>query len=569
MQEATEARIERHLRETLGPIGRRRQGAYYTPLPLARAVVRAALALCDFEAGNPLDVLDPAAGAGEFLLAARTELDAGRRDHRLVGVDIDAGALAIAGARLPSAELLDQDALDPAHLRGRRFDLVIGNPPYGLKCEDATSWGLPGRRIDSYAAFLAMGLTRLAPGGVLAMVVADTWLTLRSHEALRRLILDRLHAILRLPQGAFPAAVSTAIVLARAPRPDRPGDRPGPVRVADLTAQPVAKLPEAVAAAASGGQEPSIGRYDVDRSRFEAIAGTRLFVGSPSLADLVAEAPSDRRVRRGQPLRLARLGEVAAVRHGLSTGANARYVRMRPGASGRYPTVDSRLIAGPDRLARVTEFERENGLPDDEPHFVPLDKGMPSDPAAGWLPNYFAPTPYLLDWSRSALADMRQNPGFSWKNWRYFFRPGLTFSVSGAYAPTFRLNSGGVFEAKGSCLFSNLDSHLLLGLLCSRVARYLLKVFLKHTVDTSGQTLAEFPLALPGEREAAEIAGLVADIVCQQRQDLRYDYLRREQPRLDELAAEAYGLTGAEREEIDAWFARRYGRLDAAIRATS
>ena len=86
--------------------------------------------------------------------------------------------------------------------------------------------------------------------------------------------------------------------------------------------------------------------------------------------------------------------------------------------------------------------------------FVPFEKGGESDASEGWLPNYYVPTKYYINWGKGAIEHMQRNPGFAWKNERYFFKAGLTFSMSGVYAPTFRLNSGGVFEAKAATYMS-------------------------------------------------------------------------------------------------------------------
>ncbi|MBU6428250.1 MAG: N-6 DNA methylase, partial [Cyanobacteria bacterium REEB65] len=504
MSSASQILADRHVKAVLGKAGQREQGAYYTPMPLAASIAR--LALQQWQDGRPAPqepvlILDPAAGAGNLLVAAQAEADRLGLTTCLCGIDVDAGALAIARQRLPgAARLLVGDALEhgvigrlapPADPRSSRpyprFDLVIGNPPFGLRTTLARDWGLLGNRADSYAAFMAMGVQLLAPGGILAFVVADSWLSIRSHEPLRRLVLGGLLGLLRLPIGAFPATVSTCLLLYRAPTAVRPARS---LRAVDLTACSPASLPKQLSQwlARPPGSDRLGAAYDVDKRWMARIPGSPIFVGEPSLAELltgddgqveplgvqVLPGRDDRpakvwRVERnGRSIALVRLGEVADVRHGLSTGANARYVRMHPDVAGRYPPVDPRRIASPERLAQITDRERQEGLPDDEPCFVPFDKGAPADAAAGWLPNYGVPTPYYVDWSRSALADMRRNPGFSWKNWRYFFRPGLTFSVSGVYAPTFRLGAGGVFEAKGSSLFSDLDPLLLLGILCSR-----------------------------------------------------------------------------------------------------
>jgi hypothetical protein len=109
------------------PEQRRRLGAWYTPEALVGHVVAAALEGTD---AAPRRVLDPACGDGRFLEAVRTALAARGHSVQVCGVDVDPQAIEAARARLgPTAELIGADALqyDWGH---RKFDLIIGNPPF-------------------------------------------------------------------------------------------------------------------------------------------------------------------------------------------------------------------------------------------------------------------------------------------------------------------------------------------------------------------------------------------------------------------------------------------------------
>lgn len=106
---------------------RRRLGAWYTPDELVSQVVAAAL-----EGATPVPrrILDPACGDGRFLAAVRDALAERGHDVQVCGVDIDPQAVQAARERLgPRAELIGADALD-YDWADRRFDLVVGNPPF-------------------------------------------------------------------------------------------------------------------------------------------------------------------------------------------------------------------------------------------------------------------------------------------------------------------------------------------------------------------------------------------------------------------------------------------------------
>lgn len=93
------------------------KGEFFTPHPLARAVVEA------LEVGASEAVLDPTCGAGVFFNFLSDEANAW-------GVEVDAGNAAIAQALYPEARI------ERADIRGwepsRFFDVVVCNPPYAL-----------------------------------------------------------------------------------------------------------------------------------------------------------------------------------------------------------------------------------------------------------------------------------------------------------------------------------------------------------------------------------------------------------------------------------------------------
>src|SRR5262245_58615327 len=109
----------------------RLRGAYYTPPALARVIAEWAVR------PNTDRVLDPACGDGALLSAACAQLKALRIRHtsrRLYGIEIDSSACARARKNLQIRrdQIRNRDFFDTtlADLSERRFDAVIGNPPY-------------------------------------------------------------------------------------------------------------------------------------------------------------------------------------------------------------------------------------------------------------------------------------------------------------------------------------------------------------------------------------------------------------------------------------------------------
>ena len=188
---------------------RKRLGQYFTGEPLARVLA----ALADVRAHHA--VIDPMAGSGDMLVAARQI--GGTSD--LTAVEIDPRAAEHCRARFASPiDLRVADAFDTttwANDTDRAWDVVITNPPYvryqrssrsatgpvhlpsATKIRTGLLGALDNRRAlpsDERAVFRSLaesysGLADLAvpswllcaalvaPGGRLAMLVPDTWLS--------------------------------------------------------------------------------------------------------------------------------------------------------------------------------------------------------------------------------------------------------------------------------------------------------------------------------------------------------------------------------------------------------
>ena len=197
---------------------RKAQGAHYTPEPLVAHLIGEATR--GWKPSSPAwKLVDPACGSGNFLVAAARELAPRVRERmarflaeRVHGVDIDpvavklarASLLAMLPARTASAtrakvaralarHVVELDALSPKAARfldSDGFDLILGNPPFLNQLEKGTAatrarageiavatGGAVKRYADLAVAFLLTSLPRLAPGGRLAFVMPQSFLS--------------------------------------------------------------------------------------------------------------------------------------------------------------------------------------------------------------------------------------------------------------------------------------------------------------------------------------------------------------------------------------------------------
>jgi hypothetical protein len=477
------------------------------------------------------------------------------------------------------------------------FDIVIGNPPYGgsdITKELQATLGLGSR--DPYGAFLArfMGngyrATPLRPDGVLGYIVSDTFMTIKTHRKLReQLVRHRIHKMIRVHRDTFGATVNTAIVvLQRCQHREGTGllDCIPPdqtCQMVDLTNVSIHENHErflrllrdtAVAAGRRDIATESCAVYHYPQSLIATNSNLPFFVASPKLFALMNDTTAPvtheklggkrvpvRTVRmNGRDVRLVKLGDIAEVVGGVKTYDNQSYVRSTDGA-GRYARVPDALIV----RRSLTANEQEAGIAirrADTPHYVDFDKSGEMMSADGRLLNYYKPTEFYIDWSQAAVNFFAANNGL--RNRQHYFQPGITYSVTGVYAPTFRVGCGKIFGQKGATLFCNLlPQYDLLGKLCSRECRFMIKNYLSHGVDATDSVIEQIPVAVGS---VFDLECLIEKILTHLHVDSSYDYASHEQLEIDRLVYEAYGLNGDDVAAVETWYARRYPKLAAAQR---
>lgn len=468
------------------------------------------------------------------------------------------------------------------------FDVVLANPPYGASVEDRLRDLYFDRRTegaqskDTYGLFIARGLQLLAEGGQLCYIVSDTWRTIKSHKPLRKRLVEKttVKHVLDLPAWIFDATVNTCILtLTKQPAPDGHQLTAGDLRsIASGDWEILTKNLLAVAEHGIDAQTMTYARYTYPQELIATYDNFSFFIGSPRLYELMSDA------------QFIRLGNIADVKVGLQTSDNKHYLRKRYGVRGGYQILESAKLLSDKQILDLTKAERANGVDPKKyggRHFLPYDKGGESDSDEGWLPNYYVPTQYYIDWSKKAVnnlqtdtvADVKRRNGEAdkiqpadktriasrFQNQEYYFRQGVSFSPTGIYSPTFRLGGGAIFGNKGSTIFlKGFEPRVMLGILTTSLTRYLLKSFVSHTVETGEEVLTRMVLPVLDATSSASIKRLVEQIIEKQKADPRYPYHLHEQKEIDRLVYQLYGLSEEDIREVELWYCRRYQRLAEA-----
>jgi adenine-specific DNA-methyltransferase len=196
------------------------RGAYYTPPVLAER-------LLDLAAAEGIDwssatALDPACGGGAFLAPLANRILNDHRIHslppedrlaqverRLTGIEIDPFAawlssvflqllaypVSCAAGRSLNVQVTKADALELVEEDARRFDLIIGNPPYGRVRLSETQRELFARSLyghaNLYGVFLDAALRWRSEDGLIAFLTPTSFLGGQYFSRLRDLLLQK------------------------------------------------------------------------------------------------------------------------------------------------------------------------------------------------------------------------------------------------------------------------------------------------------------------------------------------------------------------------------------------
>jgi hypothetical protein len=474
------------------------------------------------------------------------------------------------------------------------FDIVIANPPYGVDVDDELYASSELKNKDSYGFFIKLAIEiLLKPNATLVYIVSDTWLTIGSHLQLRKIVLkNKLQKVIRLHQDTFGAVVNTCIFSLT--KTDILKE--SKVIAADLTNLSIKKsLPEfreklyhLEKFIEEFNEKYAI--YYYNQQLIHTNSNLPIFTSSPKLFLLMNDSnkvqvnindkPSvgyqvkfnakeciffklgDSYNKIGKEKEWKNEGLFKIV-SGIKTGNNKKYL----GATDKLS--DSTLqkatavnILSEHEIEMLSPAEKEDGI-NAKKCWISFEMGQPSDTTDGYLPCYYQEhSGIVINWSKKCVTEMKSESHSDLANKEFRFEKldnQISFSTTGMYAPTLRIPSGQIFLNKASRVILRKDynqSHFL-GILNSRILRYLLKNFSNHSVELGVEDLKM--VLIP--ENVAPLNLIVDKILEKQKEHFSYDYLQNEQKEIDQIVYEAYGLNEDDIQEVENWWARRYPKL--------
>jgi len=370
----------------------------------------------------------------------------------------------------------------------QHYDVVVTNPPYmtsrnmNAVIKDYLQKEYPSAKSDLYAAFIQRCVEWLEEQGRLGMITQQSFMFISSYEKLRTFLRDRVaietvpHVGPRAFEEVTGEKVNTTLFVFRREedkkaRDDSVGTYFRLVKEPDSEAkqrrfeQTVANLRLSAvseAAQAGAGRDDSV-VYGYRQGDFDAIPGSPwVYWITPGLRKVFETFP--------------KLSEIAQPRVGLQTGENFRFLRYW------WEAGTTRVGFGYSNADEAQQSGKR---------WFPYMKG-------GGFQLWYGNQEYVVNWKEDG-AEIRVLGIESGRvasrpqNTDYYFRRGVTWTdlTSGRFSA--RLSPGGfVFDVSGSCCFPE-DAELVLGLMNSTFAQYVLKL-INPTVHVQVGDLARLPI---------------------------------------------------------------------------
>ncbi|GAB6190188.1 hypothetical protein JCM30566_19310 [Marinitoga arctica] len=342
-----------------------------------------------------------------------------------------------------------------------KYDIVISNPPY-TDSHDYTP--LLRKHIrekyfeyrkNLYACFIKRNYEFLIDDGLLGMITPQTFMFISSYEGLRRFIIKNMHIenLVHFGLGGVfeDALVDTAMYILRKSK-----DIKKKGLYIDLNnvsyenkkyelKKIISKLYE---------NENLENTFEEDQNEFKKI---------PRVPFVYWINEDIKRI-----FEYDKLINYADVRQGIATGDNKRFLRYH---------------------WQVPKDELSFNHKEDNKKWVPYAKGGPFNK---WYGNLW----WVIAFDEENY-NILKNMGNHLPNKQYYFKSGITYSMTTSKGPTFRLlPENFLFDCKGSSIFTEDEElkYALLGFLNSKLAFYLYK-FIAGSVDLEVGDLKQIPLA--------------------------------------------------------------------------
>ncbi len=369
-----------------------------------------------------------------------------------------------------AAARLFKPLVEQARILGRKYDAVVTNPPYmGGKGLNGLLKGFlkdnyADVKSDLFSAFIVRNTEVALPKGQLGFMSPFVWMFISSYEKLRSYLIDQktLTSLVQLEYSGF-AGATVPICTFTVENAHHPSFRGGYVRLSDFRGaeNQGPKTLEAI-------KNPSCGWfYCASSDDFKKIPGSPIaYWISPAFTQAFDKFNN--------------VGEIAAVRKGLVTLHDARFIR------NWYEMSWSNIQFGTENRAESKLSKRK---------WFPINKG-------GGYRKWYGFNESVINWAndgqelKNFIVD-KYNGGSYTKEIRseeHYFSENITWGSITSGPASFRYTPNGfLFSSGGSCIFPEGRINSLLLLLNSKISATLLKA-LTPTLNYVAGDISRIPV---------------------------------------------------------------------------
>ncbi|MBX0358020.1 class I SAM-dependent DNA methyltransferase [Halobacillus sp. Nhm2S1] len=466
----------------------RTMGQYTTPKETVHYMTRKLLS--ELPTKSNMKILDPATGDGIFI---HTLLEEGLSPENLYAFDIDRKT----AAPHPDIHFHYEDFLKV--VQPGQYDAIIGNPPYKSK-RQSPYFSQNRERIQRdfgkvgihnlYSLFIHKGIQCLKPGGIMTMIVQDSFLTNIYYKSFREFLLKEteIREIVLAPRRLFhkgKADVRTAIITLK---------KKGTGAVTPTQMRLVDRLYEQ-----NYNHPPADHIQYLSQQKYKQMPASNFAINVPE--DILKHFEGSYR----------NLGNVLKGGTGISTGNDRSFLRSFK--DGQVP-----------------------------PGWIPFYKNGGRKDA--W---YYEPKYYIHEnWPEY----VKRNTNFTVRNRSYFYQKGITCSSMGVDFSAALLPEGSLFGVNAN-LFPEHEEDLyyFLSLLNSKLMKYMVRKVLNRTNMITSGYIKKIPYIEPDPLQKQVMIETARSIVDKKKEDPSFQ-TNEWQSLVDQTVYEIYKISNSSRSKV-------------------
>ena len=386
--------------------------------------------------------------------------------------------------------LLDNDIL----LHRKKYDKIIGNPPYGAKNDTQRKICLnrmyPGLYTkESYTLFLYACINCLREEGILSYIIPDTFLSLHRHVAVRKFLLTKtkIKELALFPSSFFPGVnfgYANLCIITLIKSSDIEQNlrneiciRRGFRRVEELEKK-------------EGGKTKIVSQKEI----YENVGSAFLFNSTDKISKLINDDS------------LLKIGNLAHCVTGFYSGNDQKYLHPIDRCiknARKYQVISKEFIS----KSPLSDNEKVNGISSPE-CFVPIVKGGNVE--------YVKPVQWFMNWSKQAILEYKASKKCRFQNSAFYFKKGIGIPMIRSSKLTGALIDYQLFDQSIVGVFPKDESLILylLGFFNSQVCTELISA-INPSANNSANYIKKIPFIEPNAEFKDKVENIVNKIISE------------------------------------------------------